>query len=162
MARYRNPDSELHIKRIDTKPHRKKQTHGYQVHFSRGDALWTKFFSDSKFRAKEDAKQAAREFRDYLEKTIPESLGGGPVRPGAAGYVFRERTNRDGTITRYISATVRDRKGHAVNRQFRVVGDDLDATIRQALDWRTSIVAERLKREKTMPNTALEPTPTAP
>jgi hypothetical protein len=148
MARYRNPDSELHIKRIDTKPRAKRQTHGFQVHFLRGDTLWTKLFSDSKHRDKEDARRAAREFRAYLEKKVPELMDALVARPNATGYSFRERTNRDGTITRYISASARDRKGHAVNKPFRVIGDDLEAAIKQALAWRGEVITKRLENEK--------------
>ena len=146
MAQYHNPDSELHIKRIDTKPRARRQTHGFQVHFKRGADTWTKLFSDSKHRDKEDARQAARDFRDYLEKKIPKPLGAMPARPDAVGYVFRDRPNKDGSITRYISATVRDRVGHAVNRQFRVIDDNLDAAIQEALDWRADILKKRLKK----------------
>jgi hypothetical protein len=145
MARYRNPDSELHIKRIDTKLHAKKQTHGFQVHFLRGDTIWTKLFSDSKHRDMEDARRAAREFRAYLEKKIPELMDVLPARPNATGYSFRERTNRDGTITRYISASARDRKKHGVNKHFRIIDDDMDTAIQQALAWRTSVITKRLE-----------------
>jgi hypothetical protein len=149
MARYRNPDSEHQIKRIDSKPRAKKQTHGFQVHFRRGDSIYTKLFSDSKHRDKEDARRAAREFRAYLEKQIPEAIGNRPARPNAVGYSFRERKNADGSITSYISATVRDRKGHAVNRPFRVIDGNLDAAIKAARDWRASLLAKRFERGET-------------
>jgi hypothetical protein len=147
MPRYRNPDSEHQIKRIDSKPLRPRQTHGFQVHFRRGDTTWTKFFSDGIHGGKEEARAEARKFREYLERTIPEAKAGGAIRASAVGYSFRERHNTDGTVTRYISASAHDRKGHGVNKAFRIEADDLDAAIQEALRWRLSVVEQRLQQE---------------
>jgi hypothetical protein len=63
MPRRPNPQSEANIRRIDTKARAKKQTHGFQVHFSRGVKAVTKMFSDSVFGGKEAARRAARKFK---------------------------------------------------------------------------------------------------
>ena len=147
MPARKNPDSEMNIRRIDKPLRRPKQTHGFQVHFSRGESSWTKHFSDAVWGDKEIAREKARKFRDRLRPTLPESKDKGPTREGAVGYVFRERSNKDGSITRYISVAARDRKGHAVNRQFRIDGDDLEGAIKEALAWRRRIVSNRMKNE---------------
>src|SRR4051794_5654017 len=58
-----NPQSESNIRRIDTKPRAKKQTHGFQVHFIRGTQAVTKMFSDSVYGGRESARRAARKFK---------------------------------------------------------------------------------------------------
>jgi hypothetical protein len=63
MRRRSNPDSETNIRRIDTKKRAKKQTHGFQVHFLRGQNAVTRMFSDSLFGGKEGARRAARKFK---------------------------------------------------------------------------------------------------
>ncbi len=148
MPARKNPDSEDNIKRIDTPAGKKKQTHGFQVHFKRTGSTWTKFFSDAIFGDKEEARQQARKFREVLRAQIPETKDLGPSRAGAAGYVFRERTNRDGSVAKYISVSVRDRPGHAVNKAIRIEGDDIQSAIKEALAWRTSVIEQRLKEEK--------------
>ena len=50
-----NPQSEENIRRIDTKPRAKKQTHGFQVHFLRGDRVVTRMFSDNMSGGKQAA-----------------------------------------------------------------------------------------------------------
>jgi len=71
MRKRRNPESEPNIRRIDTKPRAKKQTHGYQVHFLRGDKVVTKLFSDSVYGSKRAARRAARKFRDAALRRLP-------------------------------------------------------------------------------------------
>src|SRR2546421_7006897 len=63
MRRRPNPDSEANIRRIDTKPRAKKQTHGFQVHFIRGTQAVTKMFSDSVYGGRQVALRAARRFK---------------------------------------------------------------------------------------------------
>jgi hypothetical protein len=63
MRRRSNPDSELNIRRIDTKARANKQTHGFQVHFLRGKNAVTRMFSDSLYGGKEGARRAARKFK---------------------------------------------------------------------------------------------------
>src|SRR5437870_1977984 len=66
-----NPDSEENIRRIDTKARAKKQTHGFQVHFLRGDRVVTKMFSDSLYGGKERARRAARKFKRTTLRGLP-------------------------------------------------------------------------------------------
>jgi len=73
-----NPDSEENIRRIDTKARAKKQTHGFQVHFLRGERVVTKMFSDSVHGGKNAARRAARKFKRTMLRRLPrrKSLGG--------------------------------------------------------------------------------------
>lgn len=72
MRKRPNPDSEPNIKRIDTKPRAKKQTHGFQVHFLRGTNVVTKMFSDAVYGGKEGARKAARKHRRSVLGDLPE------------------------------------------------------------------------------------------
>jgi hypothetical protein len=72
MRRRPNPDSEANIRRIDTKPRAKKQTHGFQVHFLRGTEVVTKMFSDSIYGGKEAARRAARKFKRTAICRLPK------------------------------------------------------------------------------------------
>ena len=72
MRRRPNPDSEANIRRIDTKPRAKKQTHGFQVHFLRGTEVVTKMFSDSIYGGKETARRAARKFKRTAIRRLPK------------------------------------------------------------------------------------------
>jgi hypothetical protein len=69
-----NPDSEQNIRRIDTKPRAKKQTHGFQVHFLRGSSTITRLFSDNGHGGKEGARRAARKFRKSAIGDLPERM----------------------------------------------------------------------------------------
>ena len=73
-----NPQSEENIRRIDTKSRAKKQTHGFQVHFLRGDRVVTKMFSDNVFGGKQAARRAARKFKNSMLRRLPRRkfLGG--------------------------------------------------------------------------------------
>lgn len=73
-----NPQSEENIRRIDTKPRAKKQTHGFQVHFLRGDRIVTRMFSDNVFGGKQAARRAARKFKQSMLRRLPRRkfLGG--------------------------------------------------------------------------------------
>lgn len=73
-----NPDSEQNIRRIDTKPRAKKQTHGFQVHFLRGRSTVTRLFSDNGHGGKEGARRAARKFRKSALGELPDRLFRGP------------------------------------------------------------------------------------
>jgi len=66
-----NPDSEANIRRIDTKSRARKQTHGFQVHFLRGNRVVTKMFSDSLYGGKEGARRAARKFKRAALRRLP-------------------------------------------------------------------------------------------
>lgn len=71
MRKRSNPDSEQNIKRIDTKPRAKKQTHGFQVHFVRGSSTGTRMFSDAVYGGKEAARKAARKYRREVMGDLP-------------------------------------------------------------------------------------------
>jgi hypothetical protein len=77
MRKRPNPDSEENIRRIDTKPRAKKQTHGFQVHFLRGKQTVTKMFSDSLYGGKEGARRAARKYRNSTIRKLPKKRAGG-------------------------------------------------------------------------------------
>jgi hypothetical protein len=74
-----NPDSEQNIRRIDTKPRAKKQTHGFQVHFLRGGNTVTRLFSDNGHGGKDGARRAARKFRKSAMGDLPERVFRGPA-----------------------------------------------------------------------------------
>ena len=80
MRKRANPDSEQNIRRIDTKPRAKKQTHGFQVHFLRAGNTVTRLFSDNGYNGKEGARRAARKFRKSAMGDLPERVFRGPVK----------------------------------------------------------------------------------
>ena len=73
-----NPDSELNIKRIDSRKKKKSGggTHGFQVYFNRNYVEYTRLFSDGINGGKEAARLEARNFRSILEQAIPPSRAG--------------------------------------------------------------------------------------
>ena len=79
MRKRANPDSEANIRRIDSKPKAKKQTHGFQVHFLRGREAVTKMFSDTVYGGKESARRAARKFKRSAMADLPERIFRGPL-----------------------------------------------------------------------------------
>ena len=79
MKKRANPDSEANIRRIDSKPKAKKQTHGFQVHFLRGTQAVTRMFSDAIHGGKESARRAARKFRKSAMGDLPERIFRGPL-----------------------------------------------------------------------------------
>jgi hypothetical protein len=143
----KNPLSEEHIRRIDFGSRAKGFTRGFQVHFSREGRLWTKFFSDRKWGAKDKSLRAARKFRDSLAATVPQAEVGAPLRESATGYSVRVRKNRDGTVTQYISASAALGGGRSVRKAFRIVKDTASA-VQAALDWRIAMAHRRIRREK--------------
>ena len=97
MRRRPNPDSEANIRRIDTKPRAKKQTHGFQVHFLRGTAVLTKMFSDTLYGGKEAARRAARSFRGTAARGLAAPRTGGfksTRRTRAANQRMQRRRRR--------------------------------------------------------------------
>jgi hypothetical protein len=80
MRKRSNPDSEANIRRIDSKPKAKKQTHGFQVHFLRGGSSVTKMFSDKIYGGKESARRAARKFKRTAMSDLPERVFSGPTK----------------------------------------------------------------------------------
>jgi hypothetical protein len=85
MRKRSNPDSEANIRRIDSKPKAKKQTHGFQVHFLRGGSSITKMFSDKIYGGKESARRAARKFKRTAMSDLPERVFAGPTNARKAG-----------------------------------------------------------------------------
>jgi hypothetical protein len=79
MKKRANPDSEENIRRIDTKPRAKKQTHGFQVHFLRGGETVTRLFSDNGHGGKEGARRAARKFKRSAMGGLPARVFRGPI-----------------------------------------------------------------------------------
>lgn len=159
-----NPDSEKHIRRIDSTSKTKGTCRGFQVHFSRGGKLWTKFFSDALLGGKEKARRAARLHRDKLAREIPEPKSSSPIRDNATGYSFRRRKNRDGSVTEYISASARSPEGKAVRKAFRVDGD-MARAVKLALDWRMAMavkVVRSASRGNARPPAARTAKPAAP
>ena len=154
MARYRNPDSEQNIKRIDSRRGSRRHTHGFQVYFKRDGVEYTKLFSDGVWGGKEDARDEARKFRAVLETKL-----GGPLlvvshksdsrsKLGKVGYSFTEHRNKDGSVAKYISASARFEKGKAKNIKIRIENDDIDSALKTAEKWRMEILNERLARER--------------
>ncbi len=140
----KNSQSEEHIRRIDGS----NGTSGFQVHFSRGGKLWTKFFSDRKLGSKKKARLAARKYRDKLAPTLPEMQANLPMRKGAKGYSLRERKGLNGRITRYVSASVSSSDGRQIRKAFRVEKNNKADAIKTALAWRARMIRERIKAEK--------------
>ena len=83
MKKRANPDSEENIRRIDTKPRARKQTHGFQVHFLRGGETVTRLFSDNGYGGKEGARRAARKFKRTAMGDLPARVFRGPVKAKA-------------------------------------------------------------------------------
>ena len=144
-----NPDSETNIRRIDT-----KGTHGFQVHFDRQGNIYTRFFSDIGCGGKEQARQEARKFRDDLKERIPKSETGSPAwtgkprsNTGKMGVSFTKEM-RNGREEIIVQTTVRVEKGVSMNRKFRAYGNDLEAAIQQAVEWRSAVIVERMERER--------------
>ncbi len=98
MKKRANPDSEANIRRIDTKPKAKKQTHGFQVHLLRGAASVTKLFSDTMYGGKEGARRAARKFKRSALGEMPQragrALGGAVGRQRAVAKRVKKRSRR--------------------------------------------------------------------
>ena len=92
MRKRSNPDSEQNIRRIDTKPRAKKQTHGFQVHFLRGRETVTRLFSDSGYGGKEGARRAARKFKRMAMSDLPARVFRGPL--GAAKVSRRKQSTK--------------------------------------------------------------------
>lgn len=94
MKKQANPDSEANIRRIDSKPKAKKQTHGFQVHFLRGTQAVTKMFSDVIYGGKEGARRAARKFKRSAMAELPARVFRGTVaaeRPQRSAKPAREK-----------------------------------------------------------------------
>lgn len=138
---YRNPDSELNIRRIDS-----RATHGFQFHITRGDIHITRLFSDLALGGKEAAREQARDYRDRMYKKLPKSLNFGPRRgvghsnTGVMGISITEDPNADGTFRIYAQATARPPGGKPINKRIRLEDDaDLTVAIEQLTTWRKRV-----------------------
>ena len=89
MKKRANPDSEQNIRRIDTKPRAKKQTHGCQVHFLRGGDPVPGLFRDFVLGGTYGARRAARKFRKSAMGDLPDRVFRGP---GAAKKARGKKT----------------------------------------------------------------------
>ncbi|MBA3833915.1 MAG: hypothetical protein H0X34_18910 [Chthoniobacterales bacterium] len=100
MRKRSNPDSEQNIKRIDTKPRAKKQTHGFQVHFVRGSSTGTRMFSDAVYGGKEQSRKAARKHRREVmgdlpaRTTLTQSKSGKSSRPASKPAAKKTSTGK--------------------------------------------------------------------
>src|ERR1044072_7936590 len=99
MKKRANPDSEQNIRRIDTKPRAKKQTHGFQVHFLRGRETVTRLFSDSGYGGKEGARRAARKFKRSAMSDLPARVFRGP-KGGAKFSRTKRRAEKERAKTK--------------------------------------------------------------
>lgn len=100
MRKRSNPDSEQNIKRIDTKPRAKKQTHGFQVHFVRGSSTGTRMFSDAVYGGKEQARKAARKYRKEVMGDLPPRTTLSPKARSAAKAAAAKKSAAKGKARR--------------------------------------------------------------
>jgi hypothetical protein len=100
MKKRPNPDSEANIRRIDTRPRAKKQTHGFQVHLLRGDQAITRLFSDTNFGGKEGARRAARKFKRSALGDMPERASRGTAASGRRAAARPAGKNKSRNSTR--------------------------------------------------------------
>jgi len=150
----KNPDSELNIKRIDSK-RESGGTHGFQVYFKRNRVEYTRLYSDLKYGGKENARELAREFRPILEASIPASRGGAPNFTGHArsnsgrmGISISEIDLANGTTKLIVQCSVRVARGITKNRRFNTKDRTLAEAIDAAHRWRERMLSARRKAER--------------
>jgi len=148
-TRTRNSQSIKNIKRIDS-----TKTHGWQVHVRRGGELRTKLFSDRVWKGKRKALQAAKDYRDnLLDEMAPLAkplwkIDRTPkTNTGQLGASYTEYANRSGKKRGVITVTVREALGKPVNRKFSVDKLGYEEALRQAVEWREQVLADRERRE---------------
>jgi hypothetical protein len=145
MARYRNPESELNIRRIDG-----RRTHGFQFHVARLDIKLTRMYSDTVSGGKGQALERARHFRDKVVPSLPAPTNSwGPrthkanSNTGVMGVSITERKNDDGSVSTYVQSTAR--RPHSlkpVNRKIRVTSDaEITPAIKTLRKWRTMVLS---------------------
>lgn len=135
---YLNPESEPHIRRLDT-----GSTHGFQFHIERGSVLLTRLFSDGSCGGKDVALERARSYRERMIPKFPKSKRFGPrdgegnSSSGVIGISIVEYANADGSIRLYAQANARPPGGKVQNKKVRLENDtDLDAAVKALLEWR--------------------------
>ena len=145
MPRYRNPESERNIRRIDS-----ITVHGFQFHAQRFDLKITRLFSDTVSGGKLAAIERARHFRDNTVPNLPKPTNSwGPRKhathsnTGFMGISFTESVNADGTTRIYIQSTARyPSSKKSINKKIRMESDaDISEIIQQLRDWRESVLA---------------------
>ena len=145
MSRYRNPESELNIRRIDS-----IRVHGFQFHAQRRDIKITRLFSDSVSGSKQIARTRARLFRDRTVASLPDRTNSWGPRTHAAnsntsvmGISITESLNADGTMRVYIESTARaPGADKPINRKIRMKSDDdLSQLIQELREWRAQVLA---------------------
>jgi hypothetical protein len=159
MARLKNPESLPNIRRIDTPPGRKRQTHGFQVHVMRQFTEHTKHFSDSLYGSKDEARAAAVFYRDGLLDRLPFSykqLGYNTVSNSNTGHCGISHTRQpSGKVKQKLlpcfSASVRSANGQVENTYFYYDPDApgrYEAALDQAVCWREAKLKQRLRDMK--------------
>ncbi len=115
MKKRANPDSEPNIRRIDSKSRAAKQTHGFQVHFLRGNQAVTRMFSDTAYGGKEQTRRAARKFKREAMLELPERIFRGPLRAEKAkgGKTSSAKSGRSPSRAKAKSAV---KRGKALRR----------------------------------------------
>jgi hypothetical protein len=145
MARYRNPESERNIRRIDG-----RNTHGFQFHAQRLDIKLTRMYSDTVSGGKGEALERARHFRDKVVPTLPPPTNSwGPrthranSNTGVMGVSVTEHKNGDGSVSTYVQSTAR--RPHtlkSVNKKIRVTSDaELMSAIKTLRKWRDKVLS---------------------
>lgn len=94
MKKRANPDSEENIRRIDSKSRAQKQTHGFQVHFLRGNESVTKMFSDTVYGGKEGARKAARKYKKNAMSDLPQRAFRGPAGAEKAAGSSKSKSSK--------------------------------------------------------------------
>ncbi len=146
-----NPQSRPNIKRIDTAEDAAKQSHGWQVYISRQGKVYTRHFSDSKWRSKRAALKAAIADRDTMLAKLPPSyrtLGYQTKARSNTGHVgISESTRAMAKSTRsHIIATVRAEEGTVMTKTIPFDSKQKKAraeAIAEAVEWRAKHLRTR-------------------
>jgi hypothetical protein len=148
-----NPESLPNIRRIDSRPKAKRQTHGWQVHVVRQQDEQTKLFSDGAYGGKRPARAAAIHFRDALLEKLPPSfteLGVQTSPHSNTGHVGVTHTHQlSGKLGKPLpcfSVSVRTAKGVVRNTHVFYKPGQYERGLTQALRWRKKQLQERAEQ----------------
>lgn len=148
--KYRNPESLPNIRRIDTPPAARRQTHAWQVHVVRQGSEHTKMFSDGVYNSKVDARAAAIHYRDALLDQLPPSFTelGIQTNPRSnTGHIGITHTfQKSGKAEKPIacfSVSVRTAKTVVQNTHIYYEPGQYENGLRQALRWRNGRLKQR-------------------
>ena len=145
MARYRNPESELNIRRIDS-----TTVHGFQFHAQRMDLRITRLFSDTVSGGKDLALGRAQTFRDTTIPKLPlRTCSWGPrthasnSNTGIMGISITESLNSDGSTRTYVQSTASNPGlKNPINKKIRIMSDEeLGDAIEQLRVWRATVLS---------------------